>query len=285
MTDNVVQPGLLLQQAKAGGLTKRLAEIIKSQGTPAATPYAKMRLGYVMSFDPAAWTVTAVIGDLLTTIPNIPVLGGVLPAIEAPGMFMQTGGDRTTEYTLIGTLPKDPSTPTYGQMWRIRKTANQSVSNSIAIQTDTDLKFYGQAGRTYLFEILAIASKTGTEVLMDMVLGWTMPSGTTWSGGGPGPAVALGASTDAGQSTAAGANWRALSNAVGTLPYGVDQGDAISGLGKAVSVMFCGSLKMGATSGVCSVVWGQKTAPGAGVGLTIQEGSYLKVDMTSEYTL
>jgi hypothetical protein len=283
----VVHPSAILSNAKALVDTTRLADTLSRQIDPGGTPDAKIRLGYVTSFDPSTWTVTATIGDPLTPIPNVPVLAHVLPAIEAPALFAQTGGNSTTEYALMGMLPKDPGTPTYGQTWRVRKTAQQSITNSASVISDTDLLFYGQAGRTYLFEILTIVTKTGTEVISDFQLGWTMPTGATWSGGGPGPIstiAGIGNSTSQ-ETTGAGANWRAFSNAVGSLPYGVEANVTDGSESGAVSIMFHGSLKMGATSGVCNVVWAQRAAGGGGITTRVKEGSYLKVDMTSEYTL
>lgn len=284
MTEDVVRSAQILQQAQSGAATSRLAEIIKRQARPLGTPYAKVRLGYITAFDPATWTCTALIGDLLTVIPNIPVLGNVLPSIEATGMFAQTGGDSTTEYTLLGMLPKDPGTPTYGQSWRIRKTADQAVTNSASAVADTHLNFLGQAGRTYLVDAVLIVTKTGTEVATDLRLGWIMPSGTTWSGGATGPIAALGASLDSSQSTGAGANWRAYSNTVGTLPYGVDARTDTGAESYGILINWKGSIKMGSTSGTVSLAWAQQAA-GVGITTRVKEGSTLAVDMTAEYTL
>lgn len=278
---NIVQPAELLQRAQASTSVSRLAETIGRQIDPGGTPYAKMRLGYVTAFDSATWTCTALIGDLLTPIPNIPVLGNVLPAIEAAGLFAQTGGDRTTEYTLVGMLPKDPGTPTYGQVWRIRKPSAETITNASS-NDDDHLRFYGQAGRTYLFEALLIAQQnTGTD--MDIKVGWSMPSGTTWCGGGPGPIATIAAgSADA--STGAGSNWRARMNSTGgLLPFGIEPSSGPGVDGPLDLIPLHGSIKMGATSGLCIISWGQNTPATAST--TVREGSYLKVDMTSEYTL
>jgi hypothetical protein len=280
-----VRPADILQKAQTTLSVSRLAETIGRQIDPGGTAYAKMRLGYVTAFDPATWTCTALIGDLLTPIPNVPVLAGVLPAIEAPGLFAQTGGSSTTEYTLMGTLPKDPGTPTYGQMWRIRKSADQGVLNSASAVPDTELNFLGQAGRNYLVDALLIITKTGTEQLSKFKLGWIMPSGTTWSGGAVGPIQTLAASLDSSQSTGAGANWRAYSNTVGTLPYGIDVRTDTGVESYGVLVHWKGSIKMGATSGTCSLAWAQQVAGGGGITTRVKEGSTLSVDMTTEYTL
>lgn len=277
----VVHPADILQNAKTSIATSRLADTLRRQSDPGGTPYAKMRLGYVNAFNPATWTVTALIGDLLTPIPNIPVLGNVLPAVQAAGLFAQTGGGSTTEYTLVGMLPKDAGTPTYGQVWRIRKPAVETITNSGA-NDDADLRFYGQAGRTYLFEALLIVQQN-TITDMDIKVGWTLPSGTTWSGGGPGPISTIAAgSADA--STGAGANWRARMNSTGgLLPFGVEVSTGAGVDGPLDMIPLQGSIHMGATSGLCIISWGQNAPNTAST--KVREGSYLKVDMTSEYTL
>src|SRR5690349_10200021 len=123
----IVHPADILQKAQSAQAVNRLADTIGRQIDPGGTPYAKMRLGYVTAFDPATWTCTAVIGDLLTPITGIAVLAEVMPAVQGAAMFAQTGGKSTTQYILIGSLPKDSGTPTYGKTWRIRKPAEQSV--------------------------------------------------------------------------------------------------------------------------------------------------------------
>lgn len=273
----IVKPAEILAGVQAGTTRSRLAGKLLRRIEPAGTPTAKVRLGFVVAFDATTWTVTALIGDQLTQVSGIPVLAGVVPVIECAGQFVQVGGDSTTEYTLLGMLGKGPG------IIRIRKPADQSVTNSTVLQSDNDLRFYALAGRTYLFDIYVVVMKTGTEVVTDLKLGWIMPSGTTWSGGGPGPSTALtenvNVATQALETNNIGANWRAFSNVVGQLPYGVDAS------GRGVGIQFLGSLKVGATSGLCTVVWGQNGTPGGGITTTVKEGSYLKADMTSEYTL
>lgn len=280
-----IRPADILQRTQAGVAVSRLAETIGRQIDPGGTPYAKMRLGYVTAFDPTTWTCTALIGDLLTPVSGIAVLADVLPAVEAAAMFAQTGGNSTTEYILIGMLPKDAGTPTYGKTWRIRKPSDQGVLNSASAVADTALKFTGQAGRSYLVDAVLIVTKVGTEQVSDFRLGWIMPSGTTWSGGAAGPIATLGPSLDSSQTTGAGANWRAYSNTVGTLPYGVDVRTDTGVESYGIAVHWKGSIKMGATAGVCSMAWAQAVAGGGGITTTVKEGSTLSVDMTSEFLL
>jgi len=282
----LVDPARILAQARANIAASGLADAIQRQVSPPGTPPAKMRLGYVQSFDPTTWTCTAFIGDLLTPIPNIPVLGNVLPASESSAIFLQTGGESTTQYVLVGTMSKDAGTPTYGQTWRIRKTADQIVTNSSTAVPDTALAFTGQAGRVYIYDALLIVTQNGTTNAADLKAGWSLPAGATWSGGAIGPISSLAGSGLAGESTGAGANWRAYSGATGTLPYGTDP--FLSGShpedNYAIHVRLEGTIEMGSTSGLCSVAWAQQTAQ-ASINTTVKKGSFLKVDMTSEYTL
>lgn len=71
---------------------------------PGGVPFAKIRLGYIQSYDAATHTVTANIGDLLTAVPSIPVLKHVLPVAAQPGMFAEVSKGGTTQYTLLGML-------------------------------------------------------------------------------------------------------------------------------------------------------------------------------------
>lgn len=279
---NIVQPALILQQAQGKIATNQLAGAIQRQIIPPGTSPAKVRLGYVQAFDPATWTCTALIGDLLTPIPNIAVLGEVYPAIESAAIFLQTGGERTTEYICVGTLPKDPGTPTYGRTWNLRTAADQTMTNSAGPVSDTYLKFQGQAGRTYLFTAQLIVCQNSIND-MDIKIGWSLPSGGLWTGGGPGPISTIAAGTSL-ESTGAGANWRAGFNTSSTmLPYGVEVSGTNGVDGTSVSIFFTGSIKMGATSGLCALTWGQRVPLTATT--RIREGSNLRVDMTTEYTL
>lgn len=280
---NLVRPADILQSAKASASVGRVAEIIGRQIDPGGTPYGKVRLGYVQTFDPATWTCTALIGDLLTVLPGIPVLGHICPANESAAMFLQTSVGGKTEYLLIGTMPKDPGTPTYGQTWRIRKTAEESVLNSASAISDAELRFTGQAGRTYLYDALLLVTQNGTTTAADVRAGWALPSGATFSGGAIGPISSLAQSNSSSESTGAGVNWRAQINTVGTFPYGTDPNTGGTE-NYPIMVRLQGSIKMGATPGICAVAWAQQTAQG-GITTRVKEGSFLKVDMTSEYTL
>ena len=246
---------------------------------PAGTPFSKVRLGYVVAIDATTWTCTAQIGDQVATVPGIPILAGVQPVLSWAGQFLEvSAGGGKTEYTLIGMLMQAPGTV------RLRKTSAQTVTNSAVLTADTDLKFYALAGRTYLFDALLFARQNSTVATLDFAMGWLMPAGATWTGGGSGPDSAVIAG-NASQESANG-NYRGLvaQPATAKLPFGLEP--VVTGGVydfKISTIMVSGSIKMSSTSGMCSLAWCQNVAAGASV--EVQEGSSLKVDMTSEYTL
>lgn len=271
MTDDtrIVKPAEILAKAQAQSTTNQLAKKLLLQSDPPGTPAAKTRLGYVVAFDAATWTCTALIGDQLTQVPEIPVLAGVVPVIECAGMFQQVGD----QYTLFGMLNKGP-----GQV-RIRKAADQTINNQATMTNDTELKFWGVAGRSYLMEALILALQNSVTVVVDFKLGWNLPSGATWSSGGLGPVQAIGIGNS--EEVGASANFRGYSNiASGTsIPFGMEPDTS----NRASTFQLHGSIKMGATSGWCNVAWAQRV--NSAINTTVKEGSYLKVDITSEYTL
>lgn len=269
-----VDPAALLAGVRTGADVSKVSQKLLSKIDPPGTPYAKVRLGYVTGYDPLTHTCTAKIGDQTVSISGIPVLAGVQPVLNASGHFVQVSNEKTTEYTLIGMLMKSPATI------RIRKPAIQSINNTgPGMVADTDLAFYGQAGRAYLFEALAVVTQNTATNTLDLVLGWILPSGATWTGGGPGPISSIATGT-AVESTGAGANWRAFVGNVGGITYGVEGSSGAGLYDRPDSIMLHGSIKMGGTSGLCSLAWSQ--AGPANATTRVNEGSYLKADMTSE---
>jgi hypothetical protein len=266
----LVKPAEILARMQGSTSIGKLASKIQRGIEPPGTPDGKFRLGFVVSFDPTTWTVTALIGDQLTQVPNIPVLAGVVPVAECAAYFGQVSGGSTTEYTLLGMLPKGPSSV------RIRKTADQNINNSATLINDNDLKFYALAGRTYLFEAFVVAAvNSASTAPLDIKLAWGLPSGATWTGGGPGPDPAI---TNTGVGSTKWFGLVAATTAAtgfGTIPFNAVLIPTL--------IPFQGSIKMGATSGMCNLMWAQQTAQAATT--VVYEGSYLKADMTSEYTL
>lgn len=274
----IVKPSEILNNLQADRQVGLLSDKLKAQIQPAGTPDAKLRLGYVAAFDPATWTVTALIGDQLTSIPNIPVLQGVLPLVEQAGMFAQVSRDATTEYTLIGMLGQGSKG---GGAWRIRKSADQAVTNSASIGADTHLNFYAQSERSYIFEAQLFVRQNSTVDTLDFNVGWVLPAGATYTIGGSGPATAIVAG-NASQASASG-QYRAGVAAVSLdkLSFGIEPATT-GGVYDfhTVSIVVSGCITMGATSGLCSVGWCQNV--GAAASTQVRAGSWLRVDATSE---
>lgn len=278
MSKGIVKPSEVLSklavESQTAGLSGKLQRIIAPEGTPDA----KVRLGYVMSFDPATWTVTAMIGDALTQISGIPALAGFQPMVEQAGMFLQTGGDGTTQYTLIGMLGQGS---TGGGAVRIRKSADQSVTNSTVLGADTHLAFYAQSERSYIFETQLFVRQNSTVATLDLNVGWILPAGATYTIGGAGPdtSIAIGNPSLA----PATGQFRAGVGAVSgdKLAFGVEPATAGGVYDYHIaSVLVSGCITMGATSGLCSVGWCQNI--GAAASTQVRAGSWLKVDATGE---
>jgi hypothetical protein len=272
----VVKPAEILaaagQQATAGAV----AEQVLRRTNPPGTPFSKTRYGLVTTYDVDTWTCTAQIGDASTSIAGIPMLGGVMPAVNAYGMFAEVTAGSKTEYTLVGMLMGGPMRQV------IRTPADQTMTNSLGPNLDGYLKFKGLAGRTYLYRAVMLVSEN-TINDMDVKFGWSLPSGATFSGGGIGPIQSIAAGSSL-ESTGAGANWRGVVGASGfMLQYGVEVSTANGTYGPIDTVLLAGSIKMGAVDGTCNLTWGQR------VNLTattkISQGSTLQIEMTSEYTL
>lgn len=280
MSSGIVKPSDILSSLTADAQTVGLSDKLNGLITPDGTQFAKVRLGYVTAFDPQTWTVTAVIGDQVTSIPNIQVLGHVQPLISQAAMFVQTGSDRTTQYTMIGVLTQGS---TGGTMWRLRKTADQNVTNTATLQTDNDLKFYGQDQRSYLFQAVLFVRTNSANVPngADFSVGWTLPTGASWSGGGTGPELGVVGQVDS--LDIANNQFRGVTGqtSAGRIAYGLEPANAAGVFDNRIStIVVSGSIKMGnAFSGLCSLSWCQNIAAAASV--QVREGSYLTVDADS----
>lgn len=274
----VIKPAEILSNLHVDRQIGKLSDKLKGEIQPSGTPDAKFRLGYVAAFDPVTWTVTAMIGDQMTSIPKIPVLQGVLPLVEQSGLFAQVSRDATTEYTLVGMLGQGS---TGGGAVRIRKSADQSVTNSSTLGADAHLAFTAQSERSYIFEAQLFVRQNSTVATLDLNVGWVLPTGAVWHIGGAGPDIGIAAG--GGTLVAASGNWRGLIDAPAgsKLAFGVEPA-AVGGAydSRIVSVQVAGSIKMGATSGLCSLAWCQNI--GAAASTQVMAGSWLKVDATSE---
>lgn len=269
-----VNPARLLQDVRGRAQISRVAKNLSRRIDPPGTPFAKTRIGYVTAFDPQTWTVSATIGDQLTTITGIPAVSNIQPIIDAAGLFTEVSREGTTQYTLIGMLVREGA-DRGGACVRVRKTANQGVNNSTAIQLDADLKFYGLPGRTYIADYrLVMSMNFASNTTADFKYGWSLPTGASWTGGGPGPVASSAVSADR-QATP---SWKAFINTVGSTEYG----SIATTAGDPVVYEWNGTIKMGATPGWCTVTWGQFVAVSGTT--TVHEGSFLRADMTSEMT-
>lgn len=278
MSKGLVEPSKILEGLKTNQQIGQLSEKLREQADPGGTPYAKVRVGYIATFDPVTWTCSAMIGDTLTEITGIQVLMHVQPMVEQTGVFVQTGGQGTTQYTLIGMLSQGS---TGGGSVRVRKSADQAVTNSSTLGADSHLAFTAQSERSYIFEAQLFVRQNSTVATLDLNVGWVLPSGAVWHIGGAGPDIGIAAG--GGTLVSASGNWRGLTDAPAgsKLAFGVEPA-AVGGTydSRIVSVFVAGSIKMGATSGLCSLAWCQNI--GAAASTQIMAGSWLKVDATSE---
>jgi len=158
--------------------------------------------------------------------------------------------DDGTSWVLIG--PK-----------RVRKTANQSVTNSTALVNDTHLKFALLANEVWLFEALLFV---GGPTAGDIKVAFTVPAGATLSWGGVGLDLAAAANTAVqvlNAQTASGGAW----------------GLGLQGVGTTVSIKLWGTVVNGANAGDLQMQWAQNTADAAGT--TVGVNSWLKGDRTT----
>jgi hypothetical protein len=275
----MVEPQRVLANLQQSVQLSKLSSKLQTFKDPGGTPDAKIRLGYVSAFDPQTWTVTAQIGDQVTAIPNIQVLGHVQPMIGQAGMFIQTGGDKTSQYTMIGVLTQGN---TGGTVARVRKTADQTTSNTTTIGPDAELQFYAQSERSYIFEAQLFVQQNSSTVFNHFNIGWLLPTGSTYCIGGAGASTAI--VTGNASQAASTSQFRAGVDSVpgDKLAFGVEKA-TVNGVYDAwsSSIIISGTIKMAATSGLCQLGWCQNTG-GAGTSTKVRAGSWLKIDATSE---
>jgi hypothetical protein len=278
VSKGMVEPQRVLANLQQGVQLSKLSSKLQTFKDSGGTAPARARLGYVSAFDPQTWTVTAQIGDQVTAIPNIQVLGHVVPMVGQVGMFIQTGGDKTSQYTMIGVLTQGN---TGGTTWRVRKSADQTVTNTTTIGADSHLFFYAQSERSYIFEYQLFVAQNSLTANNNIVVGWVMPSDATYTIGGAGISITP---TPGNDSLLTGSGqYRAGVGAVPghKLAFGVEVAQAAGVYNpRKSSILVSGCITMGATSGLCSVGWAQNV--GAASGTQVCAGSWLKVDATSE---
>lgn len=137
-----------------------------------------------------------------------------------------------------------------------RKTVNETVNNSAALQNDDALFVAVVANAVYDVK-LVLHYTSGTTP--DLKIGWTAPSGATMVWGGY-------LFSTASAFTATG------NNAVGTVV-------ALGGLGADVSAVFDGTVVTSTTAGTLQLQWAQNTANASDS--TVYAGSFLELRRTS----
>lgn len=266
----MVQPALILAKARSDAALRGVADKLILPAKDIGTPYTKMRLGWVTLVNLDNWTCTAYIGDQGTSLPNLQMAANSRPVQNAMGVFLQVGD----EYTLMGMLMRDTvGGPSLGGAdHRVRKPTNLARNTTSTIAADPDLRFFAEAGRSYLCEVAACVSQTSTNAAVDFKMGVTGPSGFSWTGGADGPDLGITAAVGSG-------NWAALIGAAGaTLSFGL-----IPVANSPVLISFKFSVNMGTTGGYVSFAWAQN-ASSPTTDTTVHAGSWIKADVTAEIT-
>lgn len=155
----------------------------------------------------------------------------------------------------------------------VRKSADQTVTNSAVSISDTHLRFTAVAGATYLVEAVLLCQVSGGSTASDFQVGWSVPSGSTsFTGRGPELAIVAGTTT----SGVAQGEWAALiGSGTSTLKYGLN-----STAGATTGIEVMGTFVCGVTGGTVAVLWSQAAAV-AGVTTTVKAGSFLRATRIS----
>jgi len=147
------------------------------------------------------------------------------------------------------------------------KSAGETVTNSSTIQSDDHLLFSAAANAKYLVDVVLFVSQNANAVGADFKVGWSLPAGAAWSGGGPNPDLTVGA-------TAAGdGNWTGvLGGSTTTRQMGVD-----GNTGNVTALFLSVLIEMSSTAGTVNLQWAQNTATAA-VGTTVNARSWLRAE-------
>lgn len=208
-------------------------------------------------------------GDIGVTVQGYDADLAALAALSSNGLIARTGAGTVAARTISngagisisngdGVSGNPTITCTVTGATILKKTSNQSITNSNTLQDDADFQFAVSANTFYLVHCYMIlrATTTGT----DWKFNWSLPAGASilqW-----GPEWLNGSSPNwNGQSTASSPP--AVST--GQLTFGSINGD--SGLN------FIAILSIGANAGTAKLQWAQNSAGGAGVSNTILAGS------------
>lgn len=144
----------------------------------------------------------------------------------------------------------------------VRKAADETIANSAVMQNDDALLFAAAANSIYVVEGLLLVTISGGASAADFKLGFSGPAGYNFSGGGPGPDVAM-----AGAQAIGSTNWAGIIGAAGTtFTYGLFS----TGV---TMIPFAAVVTTVATAGNVNVQWAMNVA--TAVNLTVKAGSYL----------
>ena len=145
----------------------------------------------------------------------------------------------------------------------VRKTADQTVTNSTTLVNDTHLKFAIRANEEWAFEAFLIV---GGPTAGDIKVAFTIPAAATLAWGGVCLDLAAASNTDVqilNIQTASGGAW----------------GMGLQGVGTSVSIKLWGTVANGANAGDLQMQWAQNTEDAAGT--TVGVNSWLKGQRTT----
>lgn len=146
---------------------------------------------------------------------------------------------------------------------KVRKSADQDVTNSTALVDDAALSFAVAAGKNYLFELLLLTNATVNTA--DLKLSFSIPAGGRIDYGVIGPDVATTTATEK------QINIAVTQTASDTPFVGVG-----SSAGQVVRI--AGSYEGGGTAGTVKLRWAQATAA-VGTTTRVLEGSTLRAEV------
>lgn len=127
----------------------------------------------------------------------------------------------------------------------VRKTADETVNNSTALQNDDHLLVALPTAGTFGFQMVLFYDSSTTA---DFKAAFTMPAGATMLWGGVGPATTAGSSVGDGQFLTTTVSGTAI-------PYG----GAGTGTTNTLMLVVNGEITMGGTSGNLQLQWAQNT--------------------------
>jgi hypothetical protein len=257
----------------SGGSTPSHTRLYMGRGATQPADTAMYYQGQVEYDDvPRAFTLTT-----LATTTAAPVTN-TFPA-ATPAMFRNVNSTmRIDADGLMRGVTFEQSLPTgvnrfWGPIWKV-KPSNQTVTNNTTITPDTALFWNVEANATYLVEMMLIFRLTANNTAaIDAKVGFSGPSGFSWTGFGPGPTLAI---TDA--AAEAPTTWRGvIGSAASTLTFGV--GGQVTATLIPTFIPFQAIVKTSATFGTVTLNWAQNTANATG--LILNADSYLRATRIS----